>query len=132
VALMALASVVLLTLGLFGSTQLPTLANGVVVFSLFGLAWLAGIIEFVGNVLSNQAMVNLGIAVSLLVPSDALWRAASYYLQSPAVLALAGPAGGGIPFASNTPPSVPFVVWTLLYPLVFLLAAIFTFSRRDL
>jgi ABC-type transport system involved in multi-copper enzyme maturation permease subunit len=132
VALMALGPVGLLTLGLLGSALLPTLANGVVVLSLFGLAWLAGIIEFVGNVLSNQAMVNLGIVVSLLVPSDALWRGASYFLQSPALLALAGPAGGALPFASNAPPSGPFVAWAALYPLALLLAAILTFARRDL
>jgi Cu-processing system permease protein len=132
VALMALGSIGLLTLGLFGSTLLPTLAGGVAVFGLFGLAWLAGIIEFVGNALSNQAMVNLGIVVSLLVPSDALWRGASYYLQSPAGLALAGPAGRAIPFASNAPPSGPFVAWAALYPLAWLLAAILAFSRRDL
>src|SRR5438874_869983 len=90
--MLLLGSIALLTLSLLGSTLLPTLANGVVVFSLFGLAWLAGIIENVGGLLQNHAMVNLGIAVSLLVPSDGLWRGASYYVQSPAFL-LATQAG---------------------------------------
>ncbi|MBI4494930.1 MAG: ABC transporter permease [Chloroflexi bacterium] len=130
--LMALGPILLLTLSLFGSTLLSTLANGVVVFTLFGLAWLAGIIEFVGDALSNEAMVNLGIVVSLLVPSDELWRGASYYVQSPAFLAAATAGRGAIPFAAIAPPSTPFVIWAVLHPLVFLLLAIVSFSRRDL
>ena len=49
--LMLLEGALLLTLSLFGSTVMPTLANGVVVFTLLGLAWLGGIIEFVGRLL---------------------------------------------------------------------------------
>src|SRR5262249_28139908 len=51
--IMLLECVLLLTLSLLGSTLMPTLANGVVVFTLLGLAWLAGIIEFVGKLLQN-------------------------------------------------------------------------------
>src|ERR1700737_2578062 len=114
--LMSLEGVLLLTLSLLGSTLMPTLANGVVVFTLLGLAWLAGIIEFVGRLLQNapdvtggDAMVNIGTAVSLLLPSDALWRGASYYLESPALLAAMGVARGGIPFFSSTPPAAALI-----------------------
>ena len=129
--LMMLASIVLLTVSLFGSTLLSTLANGVVVFTLFGLAWLAGIIEWIGGALSNEAMLNIGTAVSLLIPSDAIWRGASYYIQSPLFLAALS-AQEGIPFAGTSPPAAPLVVWGLLYPLILLGAAVLTFSRRDL
>ena len=129
--LMMLASIVLLTVSLFGSTLLSTLANGVVVFTLFGLAWLAGIIEWIGAALSNEAMLNIGTAVSLLIPSDAIWRGASYYIQSPLFLA-AQSAQEGIPFAGMSPPAAPLVGWGLLYPLLLLGAAVLTFSRRDL
>ena len=129
--LLMLASIVLLTVSLFGSTLLSTLANGVVVFTLFGLAWLAGIIELIGGLLSNEMMLNIGTAVSLLIPNDAIWRGASYYIQSPLFLA-ANSAQGGIPFAGISPPAAPLVVWGLLYPLILLGAAVLTFSRRDL
>jgi ABC-type transport system involved in multi-copper enzyme maturation permease subunit len=129
--LMMLAAVVLLTISLFGSTLLSTLANGVVVFTLFGVAWLAGIIEFIGGALSNEAMLNIGTSVSLLIPSDAIWRGASYYIQSPLFLAGMN-AGEGIPFAGTAPPATPMVAWALLYPLVLLGAAVLTFARRDL
>src|SRR5215472_4618120 len=86
-ALMLLEAMLLLTLSLLGSTLMPTLANGVITFTLLGLAWLAGIIEFVGRLLSNAAdttgsaaMLNIGTTVSLIIPSDALWRGASFYL----------------------------------------------------
>ncbi len=129
--LLMLASIVLLTVSLFGSTLLSTLANGVVVFTLFGLAWLAGIIEWIGGALSNEAMLNIGTAVSLLIPSDAIWRGASYYIQSPLFLA-AQSAQEWIPFAGMSSPAAPLVVWGLLYPLLLLGAAVLTFSRRDL
>jgi Cu-processing system permease protein len=133
-ALMALGAVLLLTLGVFGSTLLSTIANGVVLFSLFALAWLAGIIEVLGNALPNEAMVNVGIAVSLLVPSDAVWRGASYYVQSQVFLAAstASAQRGGIPFAAVTEPAMAQIVWAVLYPLVFLVGAVVSFSRRDL
>jgi ABC-type transport system involved in multi-copper enzyme maturation permease subunit len=129
---MLLEGVLLLTISLFGSTLLSTLANGVVVFTLLGLAWLAGVIEFIGRVLDNETMLNVGTVVSLLLPSDALWRGASYSLQSPALLAVTGSARGGIPFFSSVPIATPLVVWALGYVLVVLAGAMLSFSRRDL
>ena len=134
IALMALGGVLLMTLGLFGSTMLSTMANGVVVFSLFGLAWLAGLIEVIGVALGNLAMVNVGIAFSLLVPTDAIWRAASFYIQSALVLAATSAASGrdGIPFAAVAEPPLALIAWGLVYPLAFLGAAVVSFGRRDL
>jgi Cu-processing system permease protein len=137
--LMSLEGVLLLTMSLFGSTLMPTLANGVVVFTLLGLAWLAGIIEFVGNLLQNapestggNAMVNIGTAVSLLLPSDALWRSASYYLESPSLLALMSTARGGIPFFASGPPATALLVWAVGYVVVMLASAVLAFQGRDL
>jgi Cu-processing system permease protein len=138
--LMLLEGVLLLTLSLFGSTLMPTLANGIVVFTLLGLAWLAGIIEFVGRLLTvapnaaggGEAMLNIGTAVSLILPSDALWRGASYYLESPSMLAVLGAARGGIPFFSSTPPAAALVVWSVGYVVVILAGAVLAFRRRDL
>ena len=131
IALMVLGALVLLTVSLFGSTLFSTLANGVIAFTLFGLAWLGGLIEYTGGLVQNDAMVNLGIAISLLVPSDAIWKAASFYAQSPLFLALGG-TRGQVPFIGAVPPTVPLVIWALAYPAVFLLLAVRAFSRRDL
>jgi hypothetical protein len=139
--LMLLEGVLLLTLSLCGSTLMPTLANGIVVFTLLGLAWLAGIIEFVGRLLSftsnpgasgADALLNIGTAVSLLVPSDALWRGASYYLESPSLLAAFGGARGGIPFFSTSPPPPALIWWSIGYVVVVLSGAVLAFRARDL
>ncbi|HUG84917.1 MAG TPA: hypothetical protein VMM13_10150, partial [Euzebya sp.] len=73
----------------------------------------------------------IGVAVSLVIPSDALWRGASYYLQSPAFLAATG-TDVGIPFAGRTAPSAAFVAWSIAYALAAGLLARRWFTRRDL
>jgi Cu-processing system permease protein len=132
IALMSLSAVVLLTVSLLGSSALSTLANGVLVFSLFGLAWLAGIIEVIGNAFGNQSMVTLGIVVSLIVPSDAIWRGASFYLQSPIALAGLSASRDSLPFASAVPPTPALIVWSVIHVCVALASAVVIFSRRDL
>lgn len=132
--LMALQSLTLLTLGLFGSTWLTTLANGAVVFFAFGLAWLTGLVGVVGEVIDNLAMQRVATATSLLIPSDALWRGASAALSSPVALAARGGLGSDdqVPFFGTALPSTLFLVWTLLYVALLLLLAVRTFGRRDL
>jgi Cu-processing system permease protein len=137
--LMLLETLLLLTLSLCGSTLMPTLANGVIAFTLLGLAWLAGIIEFVGRLLSaapdstgSDAMLNIGTAVSLLIPSDALWRGASFYLEPPSMLAAMGAARAGLPFFAVAPPSMPLILWSVAYVAIVLTAAVVSFNQRDL
>lgn len=134
-ALLTLEMVFLVSVGMLGSTVLPTLANGVLTFSLFGLAWLGGIIELIGTAVNNVAMSNIGTGVALAFPSDALWRGASYFAQSPAFLAqtsAVGQVSGGIPFASTSAPTTAIIAWTAAYLLVVLTLARAAFARRDL
>ena len=131
VGLLVLEVVVLLALGLAASARWSTLAAGVAVFGLFGLGWLGGIIEFVGQVAPNDTLRSLGIATSLVIPSDALWRGASYYLSSPAVL-VGTQQTDAIPFAAVTPPSGWMVLWSLGYTAVLLGLAVARLRRRDL
>ncbi len=133
--LLTLEVVFLVSVGMLGSTVLPTLGNGVLTFSLFGLAWLGGIIELIGSAVHNVAMANIGTGVALAFPSDALWRGASYFAQSPAFLAqtsAVGQVSGGIPFASTSAPTVAIVTWAAAYLLVVLALARAAFARRDL
>jgi Cu-processing system permease protein len=131
--LMVLQVLTLLTLGVLGSTRLSTLANGAVVFFAFGLAWMSGLVEFVGGMVGNTAMQRIGVVTSLLVPSDALWRGASAALSSPAFLAAADANGEiGLPFTSLILPSPSFLAWALLYVPVLLALAVRAFARQDL
>jgi hypothetical protein len=69
--------------------------------------------------------------VSLLFPSDAVWRGASYYAQTP--LFVTGVVDEvGLPFASLTAPTGAMIAWSLAYPIVFGAFAFLAFRRRDL
>jgi Cu-processing system permease protein len=136
VGLMILEVLVLLAVSRLGSTILPTLANGVVMLALFGLAWLGGIIEFIGTISpGNDLMANLGTAVSLLLPADAVWRGASFHLMPPSLLAtgsLVSQDNPGLPFASTTPIAPAMLTWALAYPIACIGLAVVAFRHRDL
>lgn len=131
-AVMALELAALLSVGLLASTTWSAVTSGVVTFCLFGVAWLAGIIELIGVQLRNQAMQMAGIVTSLIMPSDALWRGASFYLQSPAVAVMSRQAGAENPFMGTTPPTTPLIVWSVGYAVVLLALAAWRLRRRDL
>lgn len=120
-------ALLLLSVSFFGGSFLSTLANGVLAFGLFGVAFIGGWIEQIGAFLRNQTAVNIGIIASLIIPSEALWKRASYLMQSPLVSAM-----GFSPFTSGSVPS-PIMVWyAMIYIIVVLTLAIRIFSRRDL
>ena len=134
VALMLLEAACLLAIALLGSAIFSTVTNGIILFMLYGAAWIGGFIEQIGALLQSEVMVNLGIIVSLLMPSDILWRAASFYLQPSSLLLLqnAAATGSGLPFAASTPPAAPMLIWAVLYAAGTLAGAIAVFSQRDL
>lgn len=131
-ALLGLQTLTLLSLGVLASTRLSTLAGGAVLFFLFGLAWLAGIVEYIGDVVDNAAMRSVGVVVSLLVPSDALWKAASFHLASPAWHAAMAAQPAPLPFIGNAGAAGSFLAWCVAYVALALLLAVRGFARRDL
>ena len=120
-------AVLLLGVSLAGGAMLSTLANGVLVFGLFGIAFVGGWIEQIGSFMQNQTAINVGIISSLLIPSEALWKRAAFEMQSPIVSVL-----GFSPFTSASMPSTLMVIYGLVYAILALLLAIFLFNRRDL
>ena len=131
VALLALEVFVLVAIGTALSVRLSALAAGIVVIALYGAAWIAGIMEIVGIVLDNPGLERIGVVVSLVIPSDALWRGASYYLLSPVYAAATSPENG-IPFIGVGAPSIAFVLWAVAYAAGWSLLADRWFRRRDL
>jgi hypothetical protein len=127
VGLMAFNVLLLLSASLMGGAVLSTLANGALVFGLYGLAFIGGWIEQIGSLLQNQTAVNIGIVCSLILPSEALWKRAAYEMQSPLVAAL-----GVSPFSAASVPSPLMVAYALLYAALALGLAVRLFSRRDL
>lgn len=126
-SLMWLNVILLLSVSLLGGATLSTLANGVLVFGMYGIAFLGGWIEQVGSLVQNQTAVNIGIISSLIIPSEAIWRRAAYEMQSPLVQAL-----GFSPFSSGSVPSLFMIAYAIVYAAIALLLAIRQFRRRDL
>ena len=128
--LMELNALLLLTVSLMGGTILSTLANGVLVFGLFGLAFIGGWIEQIGTFLpgsTGQTAQNVGIITSLILPSEALWRRAAFEVQSPLISAF-----GFSPFTSSSQPSVFMIGYAVLYLLLMFALAVRQFNHRDL
>ena len=117
----------LLGVTLLGGARLSTLANGVVAFGLYGVAFIGGWIEQVGSILDNQAAVNIGVLCSLIIPSEAMWRRAAFEMQTP----LSGVLGFS-PFTSSSVPSPLMIVYACFYAAFMLYLAMRTFQRRDL
>ena len=126
-ALMLLEATLLLTLSIAGGTRLSTLANGVMVFGLFGLAFIGGWIEQIGAMFANETARNIGIIASLIVPSEALWQLASYNMQPALMRDLSM-----TPFSPASVPSSAMVFWAIGYTFVILLLGIWSFRARDL
>ncbi len=127
-ALMWLNGMLMLSVSLLGGTQLSALANGVVAFALYGLAFIGGWVEQIGSFLNSQAAVNVGIVSSLLMPSEALWRRAAYEMRSLVVDAV-----GFSPFTSGTSvPSALMIAYAACYAVAALGLAVWRFQRRDL
>ena len=129
---LALVSTPLLSLSLLGSTFLSTLTNGALAFMLYGIAWVGGLVEAIGSIFGNQPMVNAGILASLLIPSDALWKGASFHLQPVAMILAQNVTPAANPFTSATPIAPAMLVYSVLYLAVCLLLAMRSFSARDL
>lgn len=131
VAFLALEVVVLVAFGTALSVRLSSIAAGVVVVALYGAAWIAGIMEIVGIALGNTALQRIGVTVSIVLPSDALWRAGSYYMQSPAYVAVTT-AENSVPFVGSAEPGLPLTVWSIVYATAWWLLANRWFRQRDL
>ena len=129
--MLLLNALILLSVSLLGGTTLSTLANGVLVFGLYGVAFIGGWIEQIGSMIPDQAAsqtaINIGIISSLIMPSEALWKRAAHELQSHLVSAI-----GFNPLTGSVYPSVAMIIYAGIYLVVMVTLAIRLFNRRDL
>ena len=130
--LMFLEALVFLSVSLLGGTRLSTLANGVICFGLFGLAFIGAFVEQIGGVMQQlgnsggETAANIGKIVALIMPSETLWRRAvadmAEGLVNPVKMMTLG----------SSTPDQGVVGYALLYAAVLLGLAILSFQRRDL
>lgn len=126
-ALMLFEGVIILSVTLLGSTMLNTLANGVLVFMLYGLAFAGAWTEQIGAMVGSQTALDLGILSSLLLPTEALWRRASYVMQTALMRNI-----GASPFGLASVPNRWFLIYAALYLIATVAIAMRVFDRRDL
>ena len=126
-SLIYLESLLVMTISLAGSSAMPALATGGMVFGMYGLAFLGGWIEQIGSLANNPAAVQIGIVTSLVVPTEALWRRAAYEMQTPLASTL-----GMSPFGAFSVPSLFMIVYAILYLVVIFAIAVSTFNHRDI
>jgi ABC-type transport system involved in multi-copper enzyme maturation permease subunit len=129
VSIIFLETLLVMSITLACSSTVSTLATGGIVFGLYGLAFIGGFVEQIGAVLKNDPAVNIGIVSSLIMPSEALLRRASYEMTTPVAQSFG--LGGG-PLVVVSVPSLAMVAYGAIYLLVMVWLAVRQFNRRDL
>jgi ABC-type transport system involved in multi-copper enzyme maturation permease subunit len=126
--------IILLTLALFVSTRLSGMTGGIIGLAAYFIAWVGGILGGVGVALNNDSLRHSGTVISLLVPTDQLWRGAVYSMEPASILATARTAGralAGNPFLVTDPPAYAFLAWTVVWVLGLLALTIWSFRVRE-
>lgn len=126
-ALILLEATVLLSIVIAGGASLSTVANGITAFTFYAVAFVGGWIEQIGVVLGSMDARYIGTIVSLVSPTDALWRLAMYVLEPPVM--------AQVMVTSFTPRSVPtaaMVWWAVAFVVAALSFAVHRFESRAL
>lgn len=134
IAYVAGMGIILLTLALFVSTRLPGMTGGIIGLAAYFIAWVGGILGGVGAALDNDSLRHAGTVISLLVPTDQLWRGAVYSMEPASVLATARAAGralAGNPFLVTEPPPFAFLAWTVIWVVGLLALTVWSFRARE-
>jgi ABC-type transport system involved in multi-copper enzyme maturation permease subunit len=114
-----------------GTTLLPPLATGILVFMAYGLAFIAGVVHQIGTLLANHTAQMIGTVFAFLVPSDLLFRGGLHGLAPVIPGALSTLIQTG-PFGSPSPVSAPMLLYCFGYLVVALAVSVWLFARKDL
>jgi Cu-processing system permease protein len=126
-ALMLLGAATMLSITIAGGVRLSTITNGIVAFGFYGVAFIAGWIEQILSMFGNSTARHVGTAVSLLSPSDSMWRRAAFEMQPLATVVFQNG-----PFGVVSVPSAAMITWAALFSLAVLWFAVWQFRRRPL
>jgi ABC-type transport system involved in multi-copper enzyme maturation permease subunit len=133
-----LGMLVLVGITTLGSSMVPTIVNGAIALMLFIGAPIASIVQFIVQILnptSLPALQNITTVINLVIPTDALWHGASFFLLPPAVDFVAlgiSPQTFNTPFTSGQPLAPALIIWSSLYCITLPALAALRFRFRDL
>lgn len=122
-ALILLEATVLLSIVIAGGVSLSTVANGIMAFAFYALAFIGGWIEQIGTVLGSTDARYIGTAIGLVSPTDALWRLATHVLEPPVMTVVL------TPFTPISIPTAAMVWWAVGFVIAALALAVFRFER---
>lgn len=125
------AVVIIAAMGLLGSVFLPSTANGIAVFMVFGAGLVAGLLGQIGDALASPTLQEIGRTGSLVLPFEALYQSALRAITTDTsgvagFVVKLGPFGGAERFGSGLWP------YATGYLVVLGVAAVLGFRRRDL
>ncbi|TWT01905.1 ABC transporter permease subunit [Planomicrobium sp. CPCC 101079] len=129
VSVFAIQPFVLIAFGLLLSTRMTTLNAGIVSIMLYGAAFIGGFIEQFGALVEKTSLVNIGIIMSLVFPIDSMYRKMTILLFDTADNPLSLAQGGM--FTSISTPGNVMVWYAVLYGVVAVILAIYSFKNRD-
>jgi Cu-processing system permease protein len=127
IALILLQVAVLVSLSLLCGAYVSTLTNGVILFMLYGLAFIGSWVEQIGTLLGSPATAQIGIISSLILPVEALWRLTASLMQPSALNAF-----NFSPFSLGATPSMAMVLYAAGYVVALAALAMRAFAQRDL
>lgn len=127
VPLILVEGFVLLSVSIAGGSRLSTVTNGIMALGLHGLAFIGNWVEQIGTHVDNQAARDVGTIASLLMPSEALWQRAAWFMQ-PAITKEIGDT----PFSPLSVPSGAMVWWAIAYALLAVLLGVRGLQKRAL
>ena len=131
-----LAMLALLGITTLGSSAVPTIVNGAIALMLFIGAPTASIVQFIVQFINPSALPttqNIATVINLIIPTDALWHGASFYLLPSVADLLALRIGSfNTPFTSGQPMAPALLIWAALYCIALPALAALRFQHRDL
>ncbi len=127
VGLITLQGTVLLSIVIAGGVRLSTVANGMIAFGFYSVAVVGGWIEQIGVMMGDSSARYIGTALSLVSPTDALWRRTVYLLQPPVMSQVSM-----TPFSPASVPSVAMIWWAAAFTVGAVVLAATWFERRSL
>jgi ABC-type transport system involved in multi-copper enzyme maturation permease subunit len=136
--MLELGMLALLGITTLGSALVPTIVNGAIALMLFIGAPTASIVQFVVQFLkptSLQTVQNITTVINLIIPTDALWHGASFFLLPPTAdfvtLGISSQTFN-TPFTSGQPVAPALLIWAALYCIALPALAALRFQHRDL
>ncbi len=133
-ALITAQALLLMTLTMALATRLSAVTSAIVATVGFFLAWMLGTIDLMGVALKYPSLMTVGEVGKILLPTNALWQAAEYYLEPRALLSLVQGFGAlsGDPFVALGPQPPAVLVWAAIWGVIVLGLGIWGLGRRQI